>query len=96
MKISKRLLKRIIKEELEKSEKDLVSLAREQVSIIDVQRAIERGDFGYLHAAAALRKLADEFETAGRRKEDKPLADQAKAPWSNLDIMAVDPDWRNN
>lgn len=69
MKISLKYLTSIIKEELEdvyvdeeQSTEDLVARAREEVGLIDLQRAIERGDFDNQTAAAALRMLADEFE----------------------------------
>ena len=81
MKVTKQYLKKIIKEELEKSypvkesSEELIARAREELRLIDLQRAIERGEFDNQTAAAALRMIADEFEAevdaAGEDKYDR-------------------------
>ena len=68
MKLTKKQLKRIIKEELLK---ESAEEAREDISTIDAQRRIASGAYNYGDVAEALRMLADEFEQAGVRADEK-------------------------
>ena len=82
MNITKENILQLIKEEMNMhivedeaadprgSEQHLIDLAREEVSTIDAYRGVARGDFEYHHVAAALRKLADEYQEAADRSAD--------------------------
>tara|TARA_R110002020_G_scaffold377970_1_gene589040 strand:+ start:65 stop:310 length:246 start_codon:yes stop_codon:yes gene_type:complete len=77
MNVTKETLLQLIKEEIsmvdgemsyQPSEQELIDLAREEISTIDAYRGIQRGDFDYHHVAAALHKLADEYQEAADRQ----------------------------
>jgi len=70
MKLTKSKLKQIIKEELSEALDDnaLIEAAYQDISIIDAQRGVESGAYKLEHVAEALRKMAEEFDTAAAKE----------------------------